>query len=189
MSEGPHFSKRTLEFGAPISRTRLGRIITQPFTGSGSPNEIRAAWYANVHAEAEQWVSVPGDPNAGGWPRGWLNAMVMSTTEEEVQDLDDTYRRSDAREAVAYRSEEIVHVGIHPNQVALFGRLRKERFLDEWAAGMRIGRGPLEASMGVWLPGEEAFIGASVLKLVHKEVHVNQFGPLSQTLSRVPVIT
>jgi len=185
----PHFPNPMLHLGMTIERTNLGRALMDPFTKSSAPNVVKAEWHANVTAVALDWIRLSGDTQAGWLPRNWNRGMVMSTTEEEIARFEDTYRNYDIREAVAFRSDNEVHVGVRPGQVSLFGRLLVHPHHGEWAAGLRRGRGPLEAHMGIWLPEEEAFIGARALHLVYESLHTSEFKPQSILASRVPLVT
>jgi hypothetical protein len=169
--------------------------VVRAFAGSTSPNYIQADWYSGLSlegmtAEVKSTVTVPGDPIAGKLPRNWINAMIMATTDEEMRALHEEAKARRQQEAVAYIAEGVVRVGVDPNRASLplFGRLSRMGEDNERAIAMRLGGAPLEATMGLWLPSERAFVGVETLCLVNEGVHVNQFAPLSQLLSEVPVL-
>ena len=192
--EKPHFSNPVLTAGMLARRTRLGAALLEPFNGCSAPNAVYAEWHPNVEADADKWIKLPGldKTQAGRWSRNWRTAMLMSVPEEELDRLEDeVIDYVGTKEAVAFRSAGAVHVAVHPKDREMFGGIRAfegGHYDGEWAAGMRRGRGPLEAAMGRWIPHEKVFVGTQVLHLVSESLDIQEFTPLSQSIPHVPLI-
>jgi hypothetical protein len=177
-----------------FGHTVLGSRLIRTFAGSTSPNYIQADWYSELSfsgmtTDVKNTVTVTGDRISGRLPRHWLTAMVMATTSEELESLREETATHGQQEAVAYIADDIVHVGVDPNRASLplFGRLAMSND-NEHVIAMRKSQKPLQATMGLWLPAERAFVGVETLHIINEEVAVNQFSPLSEQLSQVPIL-
>jgi hypothetical protein len=167
--EKPHFSKQTLDISERIhqvlSPRRLGSKAVSVFTGSDYPLYRQLDWHSGSDVNwtnVYNTVRVPGDQEAGLFRRNWRSAIVMSAKIEELEEIHEHPLTDEGQEAVAYISEGVVRVGIKPNDSPLFEDLNGE----ERAVAMRIGKGPLEATMGLWAPVERVFVGVNWLRLV-----------------------
>lgn len=201
VQEKSHFSKTVLGLSEraqrSIGHTSLGAQAIRLFNGSRAMNFIQADWYSELSlrgfsAEVTATVRVPGNPSAGWLTRNWNSALVMATPEEEIEKLHERTDNAYFQEAAAYIADDIVHVGVDPNPARLthdrlFGRVDLGHGLEK-AIALRRGRGPLVATMGLWLPGERAFVGVESLRIAYDNVSVGEFCPRSQLLSGVTLL-
>jgi hypothetical protein len=95
--------------------------------------------------------------------------MVMAFPVEELEELKEYAVAVAHEEAIAYTSEKVVHVGTKATRGYLFEQLSEE----EMAIGMRLGRGPLQATAGIWLPETESFVSVRHLRVVETAIPVN----------------
>ena len=200
-NEKPHFPRLTLGLAERASRNQIGRGVAKIVAGSSSRSYLQGEWYselslADISTNVRKTAKVPGDSTAGWLPRNWANAMVMATPEEDLQKLyEETEYSPDHmfshQQAVAYIADDVVHVGIAPFYImhrkmaefhSLFGRLEPTgEDKSERAVAMRIGQGPLEATMGVWLAEDRHFVGVETLRVVADSVSMDQFSPRDHT--------
>jgi len=159
-----------------VGHSTFGRAFTKVIAGSYSPAYGQLDWRAPHMSRIRGTVAVSGDRYAGRLPRNWNRAMVMAFPIEELEDLKAHASTIAHEEAVAYISERVVHVGTKATQGYLFERLNEE----EMAIGMRIGRGPLEATPGIWLPDREAFSSVKHVRVVEAAI------PVSALISEYP---
>jgi hypothetical protein len=173
-TEESHFSKFQLDLSERIGNTALGRSIAKPFVGSVSPAYRQLDWYSrNITYEIKSIERFHGDPLATKLPRFWTRAAVMASLEEEVNDLKETRGivPPDHQEAVAYLSDDIWHVGIDHDQSPILGKLNKH----DLAIAMRLGKGPLIATMGLWSPIERHFVSVPNVEVINPWVYVGTF--------------
>lgn len=173
-----HFGKRVLDISERAHRalghTAAGRAVTSLVAGSSYDGYRQLDWYSrNITSEVKTTIKVPGDPKAGPVPRFWKNAAVLAAPSEEVENL----RGRHYKEAVAYLSEGVLHVGALATEWALLEHLS----LKERAIAMRLGRGPLEATMGIWLPNEKHFISVENIRTVEESIPIDN---LAQRFAR-----
>lgn len=159
--EDPHFSSTVLDLSErvqqAIGHTKVGGRIVGVFTGSTSPVYRQLDWRSqNIKKEVKGTVKVAGDPQAGRLARNWNESLLMAASEEGVGRLKDQAGAAPYKEAVAYVSESVVHVGTLATEDYLFTEIAEEKR----AIAMRRGRGPLQATMGLWLPEDRMFLGA-----------------------------
>jgi len=167
-----------------IGHTALGSRLIRAWSGSRSPAYRQLDWFSQDinKARIKNTITVPGVSQAAMLPRNWDLAMVMATTDNELERIHEQVGRGSYSDAVAYISEDVVHVGIGRHG-SLFGRLNDE----ERAIAMRRGRGPLEAMMGLFMHNRELFVGVEVLRLVEETVHIGNLSPKSQVYPEVPL--
>jgi hypothetical protein len=167
--ERNHFGKTVLDLSErahhALGHSLVGKAVTRAVTGSQYPGYRQLDYFSrNVTSDIKNTVRVSGDPNAGIVPRFWYRALIMSTPQEELNDLLIDMRsnsKHSPQEAIAYISEGTVHVGAPYEQKALFGFYKDER-----AVAMRLGKGSLEATMGLWIPEERHFTSVENLNVV-----------------------
>lgn len=162
----PSFSKGVLElserFQRGVGHTEIGSRVIRAVTGSSSMAYRQHNWYsANITSEIRGVVVASGDPAAGRLARNWNTAVVMACKLDEIKELEQNHA---AKEAVAYISEDIVHVGIRPIDYYMFKQIAPNKV----ATAMRIGKAPLRAMMGVYLPDEQHFIGADSTEVIDR---------------------
>lgn len=162
----PKLSKNVLDlserFQRAVGHTVLGGNVIRAFTGSSSMAYRQLDWYsANVTSEVRGVVVAPGDPKAGRLARNWNTAVVMACELEEIRE----YKQyTGAKEAVAYDSEGVVHVGTMPTDHYMFKQIAPSRA----AMAMRVGRETFRAMMGLYLPEEQHFIGFRSTKIIDR---------------------
>lgn len=189
IAERPAFSKRMLDLGEraqhALGHSALGGRLVGVVAGSRSPAYRQLDWFSrDIEAEIYATASADGDPYAGRLPRNWHTAVVIATTVEELAKLEQKAGSRAYQPAVAYVAQNVVRVGVDPHDRGpLFGWNAP----DERAVGMRLGRGPLEAAMGIWLPDDRAFVSTASVHVAHKRVRVSEFSPLSHYLNEVPL--
>jgi len=162
----PAFSKGVLDlaerFQRAVGHTELGSKVVRAFTGSTSIAYRQLDWFsAGVTSETRGVVVAPGDPPAGRLARNWNTAVIMACELEEIKEYE---QEPDAKEAVAYISEDVVHVGTRPIDHYMFKQIEPGKA----AMAMRVGRAPLQAMMGVYVPGERHFIGAGSTEVIDR---------------------
>jgi hypothetical protein len=158
-----------------IGHNMAGKVIINAFSGSSSPGTVRGDWYSNIaEPEINSVIKVAGNPNAGWLARNWNTAMIMATPLEELVALYDEVNSAEQRHAVAYVTDDIVHVGIRAKGHTIgFGKINER---EDRAVALRLGRGPLEATMGVWLPDERTFVSVSSVRVVETDCPVSAVG-------------
>ena len=153
-----------------IGHSRLGRAAISLTNGSRSPMYYQLDWFSkNVASEIRSTVTLQADPNAGLLPRRWRNASVIAMRDIELLELDISPRQS-VKEAVAYTTEGVLHVGTRPDRKRLFRDLNE----DEFAVAMRLAPGPVDATMGLWIPEERKFTGVKNVRTVEPSVHIDE---------------
>jgi hypothetical protein len=176
MSEQPHFSRRGLTAAERAQRvlgqTTIGRSLTKAVAGSSYPLYRQLDWHSPDYPfnppDLEATINVPGDKHAGIVPRFWHKAMVMAFPTEDLEKLRQDNFRSPQKRAVAYVADNTVHVGTQANEGYLFERLTK----NELTVAMRLGKGPLEATAGLWLPDERTFESVEHLRVVEEAIPI-----------------
>jgi hypothetical protein len=175
--EKPHLSNATLSRSERLQQkfgnNRLGRAATRLAVGSRSPAYRQSIWRSeSISALVLSTVKVPGDPSSGKLARNWDSALVMAVTDDDYAKLEkQVNHREPFEDAIAYISEDVVHVG---TQAIREGHLFAYISAEDLAVAMRIGRGPLEATMGLWLPEQRAFVGAENVHIVEAKLPVNE---------------
>lgn len=104
------------------------------------------------------WVSADGHGKSGRLPKKYLRSAVISA---DVWSSDCSMSQSPLRPAVAYRLGSAVVVGVLDNENT-FGVAPDDPNRDVVAMG--IGKGVLDAAMGLWTPDRE-FIPASDVRM------------------------
>ena len=175
-SEKNHFGKRVLDYSErahqKLGHSALGRTVTRAIAGSSSPAYVQLNWYSRgVTADTGARAKVAGDPQAGPVPRFWNRAAVLASHSEDIERLKSTAEDVEHKEAVAYVSEGVWHVGIMASEGALFEELNER----ENAVAMRLGKGSLNAAMGIWIPTEKHFMGAGTIRTVDQYAYVRTF--------------
>ena len=175
-TEEPHFSKTVLDLSErthqAIGHSKVGKAVTKAITGSPYPGYRQLDWYSRgVTSEVKSTIKVPGDPHAGIVPRFWNRAAIMAMPRSDIRKVEQTrdLLPPSYKEAVAYISDDVVHVGTMATESFLFELLNKE----ERATAMRLGKGPLEATMGLWIPKERHFISFDNVRVVEPAVFVS----------------
>jgi hypothetical protein len=186
--EKPHFSKSILRTSEGLQRavghTMVGGLLMRALTGSSSPNYQQLDWFSHdVDSTVHNTVMVGGNHRAAKLARNWDMAMIMGTPDDELDEL--AALGVGQKEAVGYISDEVLHVGVAPgdeDESMLFGGHKSE----PWSTvAMRKGRGPLEATMGVWLPEDRLFISVRELYIVKPDIHI---GMLEQQYPKLPLV-
>jgi hypothetical protein len=156
-----HFSERTLKTAEHAQKaavwSRPGRAAVRLVTGSSSPLYRQLQW-RSIRNERGLWMhpaEVAGDPTASLLPRNWQMAAIIATPHDALQDLIGINSRGAKPEpAIAYATKKNINVGTLPvAHETLFQQEGSEALI-----AMRLGRGPLRAALGVWLPDQQAFI-------------------------------
>jgi hypothetical protein len=102
---------------------------------------------------AIDWVSFPGDPEAGPNRQDWKGIGVLATNKAR---FDEQQAETDSYHAVVFRDPDgIVHVGYRPDGQSFFGV--EALHPGQYRVGMRIGELTLMASMGLWSPEDRHF--------------------------------
>jgi hypothetical protein len=82
----------------------------------------------------------------------------------DLEEITEFNPRPGVKEAIAYISEDVVHVGVRPIENEIF----KDISSNKLAAAMRVSRAPLQAMMGVYLPDERHFIAAGSTEAIDR---------------------
>lgn len=153
------FSDRTLvaaEHAQYAARnTRMVRIGERILTGSNSAAYKQLLWLPPSQmksAEVRDSVHVYGDLGASKWARLWKNIAVLTVPTQVMDQM-----RSDlpeAQQAIAYKSDKIVHVGILTSHEDIMRGIPG----DAQAVAVRIGRGPTEFVIGRYNSAEKSFV-------------------------------
>lgn len=144
-------------FQHTAGHTRFGKAVTRAFTGSTSPMYEQLYWTShNIRTVAGQDVELFGDFDAGRLARNWQRAGVLATSADELARLKDEHADAWHHEALAYYVGRSIHVGFRA-ETGLLTEIDNTR----QAVAMRIGREPVMATVGLWLPAERTFVGSS----------------------------
>jgi hypothetical protein len=179
-AEQPHFSERTLNLAETSQRLlgSLGQPLVRAISGSSSPAYIQLEWSKQdqLNIDDYTWVGVPGDPQAGKIPRNWRRAAVLGTQWGALSKLYDKIDEPvHAMEALAFVADDSIRVGVKENGYSLFRSLLRPNENGKYAAvAMRLGRGPLQATMGLWLPEKEQLLAADDIEVITPSTSVRQ---------------
>jgi hypothetical protein len=172
--ENLRFSERKLaldggeRFMRSFGHTALGSKVIRATTGSRSPVYRQTDWFSQgISHDIRDTAIVPGDPRAPMLRRNWNQVAIFAATEAELVDLKDQAGPDPFKEAVAFVAEDVVRVGVKSTEGYLFENLTEE----EVAIAMRLGRGPLEATMGLWLPDDRHFVSVENIRVVEAAVY------------------
>lgn len=165
--EKPHFSNPVLRASERardlLWKSRIGRALDDVVSGSSSPAACKLSW-SSLRIEQGRLtggaIEVPKDPHAGILPRGWTRSVIIAAELEELDWLYENAGSEPQHQAVGYIAKNTLHVGFNP-EGSLFDQSDKEA-----AVAMRLGRGSLIATMGLWLPGRRYFAGVTNPKAV-----------------------
>lgn len=119
---------------------------------SNAPSYTPVTWQVASHdvESVDDWAVFVGDPAAGVIPR-WYREGAIVNIEREA--LDDLQQREGGRHAAAYALGSMIMVGELPNG---FGHEMTDE--DRYAVGMRIGKGTLMMTAGLWLPEDRRLL-------------------------------
>lgn len=147
-----------------------GGIILADGLAELAEAEVSARVLRGPRVTAEQWVSVERrDAHAMPWMRftgnsGWMGWLRLTdetydvgvmTVDAESMHAHAAELPPTARHAVAWlRGREWFEVGVLPDSVDAPGKA----FPDRYAIGMGVKRGDLQATMGLWVPEDNAFV-------------------------------
>ena len=161
-SEGA-FSRRTLDFSEKFQE--LGGKVVQPIVwavaGSSNPAYTQLQWRKQTHISPSDLggvLTIDGDPEAGLLPRNWKNAVVLGTSQDELDQRAETaseFGELDVQEAVAYVSDDTVRIGTMPDSD---DRMFARKHPFKYFVAMRLGPKVLRATMGLWIPENGEFI-------------------------------
>lgn len=172
--EKPHYTKGQQAFGERarrlLDRTRMGRAVSRAFNVPNYPYSHYMSWdsrdiTAQVTATAD---NLKGDREAGWLAVDWLKAMIMASPADELSRLQREVDQPN-EEAVAFFSKNVWRVGTSFAGNPLFEKLN----VQEMTMAMMLGRGPLVASMGVWVPSERTFVGVNKLRVVEPAIYIS----------------
>jgi len=135
----------------PSIRDRIGGADVDAYT------PVRWRYNGMAVKNVSNWVEIEGNPEHGNTPKNYRETAILAVDSEELNGLEEFARPS--RPAVAYACGKAVVVGIFPE-----GR-DFNRTVREAAVGMRIGKGELRASVGIWRPSTQAYIPASTVRV------------------------
>ncbi|HMH31286.1 MAG TPA: hypothetical protein VK534_02310 [Methylomirabilota bacterium] len=158
ISEKSHFSREALDAGDRIgSIPVVGSLLRELSSGSNSPAATRATWFKiDNDPKYLDTTTVSGDKRAGRLPRNWNTAAVFSIP-ERYMDVKEDFQ--DGVPAVAYVSDGGVRVGVLPKDEDF--NFIEQRY-GRYQMAMRLGRGPLTASMGLWRPEANDLLTMSI---------------------------
>lgn len=180
--EKPHFSKRNLDMREQaqriFGRTSVGRWAAR----SNVPAYLRLEWFKlDVDPESLHWArTVPGDPRAGRrLERNWHNAAILGVDASELASLGAHDHANDrwAKDAVAFETEGIVRIGINPESDQIFGGARREGQAGMLTVAMRLGRGPLNATMGHYQPDTGQLFTPNHIVVLEERIPNAEIGP------------
>ena len=131
------------------------QALEQRFMNPGVPNYEGLRWrrsYAN--AASIDWVEVPAYEASGNLAKDYQQSAVLTSTVDNLSRLRADFSCNDElpRDAVAYRLGTAVMVGVF-NAGQYFGLHPAERDVEMVAFG--VGKGVLNASMGIWTLGHD----------------------------------
>lgn len=172
--EQPHFSSRVLDVAEKaqrvFGRTSVGRWVT----GSDAPAYLRLEWFRlDVDPGSLHWArEVEGDPEAGRLPRNWNNAAILGVGKDDLAGMSahEPGAGQWAKDAVAFESDGVVRVGINPEGDRIFGGTTQTGQEGMLTVAMRLGRGPLRATMGHFQPGSGEFFTPSGIVVLEEHI-------------------
>jgi hypothetical protein len=124
----------------------LGKIITEP--RAKVPAYVAMSWFPGKLAtnSIDNWLTFYGDMDSSRLPSGYKRAGIISFDKEPIDDEQYFYG---GRHAVAFALGSAVMIGLaHNPEAEIFG---SEPGNDKrYATAMRIGKGTLQATVGIW---------------------------------------
>ncbi|MDB5175169.1 MAG: hypothetical protein JWM81_27 [Candidatus Saccharibacteria bacterium] len=185
-NERPHFSERLLHIGEQaqhaIGQSALSKSVVRTLTGSRSPAYRQVVWQSRgvlLEDQDVETVHVAGNPNSALLARNWNIAAIIASEVVLLDNIRTEYAQFKFQDAVAYIADGTAHVGILPDSSeALFGVYAENpddeiTIPAERAIAMRLGKGPLEVTMGIWVPSERLYVGAESVRVVEPIVPVD----------------
>lgn len=181
-SDKSHFSERTLDIAETGQRLlgRLGRPVVRALTGSSFPAYTQLKWSKQEHLDPDdyKWCHVDGDPGAGLLPRFWSKAAIIGASSAEFMEFYNEHKKENIDQAAVFVSDGVMRVGTEPRlAMSMFGR-RVEGQNANNVLAMRIGKGTLQASIGLWLRDEQELFVPDSLTLIEEHVPINELEPL-----------
>ncbi|HUC89887.1 MAG TPA: hypothetical protein VMR45_03725 [Patescibacteria group bacterium] len=106
-------------------------------------------WGLSAGGYRGEWAHFDGVKTAGLTPRNYAAAAIVLVDREKIDQFADRHGPR-VQQAVAYRLGSAVMFGVSPKHDEIFGLEAPEA--EDYSVAMRIGRGPLDAGVGLWLP-------------------------------------
>jgi|GEM_PF-6706652 len=183
MSYGRELTPGSLTMAAKLSRSglaekpligKLYRALRTTIAGSGSEAQVWPPWYENpsvkvVGGGVGAFVVGSGNRDAGLFPRTYGKAMVLGLGKAAVEDVT-AQKGNDCQPAVAYPYKGTLRVGA----LAALGELDTDGKAI-LAAGMRAGKRPLEATIGLFYKANNTLIIPDEPIVIADLVPVNKF--------------
>ena len=154
-----------------VSNTIPGRFVT----GSNSPAYVRleVSKQPQLNPDEIDWCEIDADPEAGRMPRYRHNVAILAAIRTIYGGIEkkDMLTPGFTKDAIAWMSEGIVKIGTNPDADNLFGGTVID---DEskFALATRLTPDPVEATIGLWLPDREEFIGAKQVSVVRPSLPI-----------------
>jgi hypothetical protein len=185
-NEKPHFSERVLSISEQaqhaIGHSAVSQAAVRAFTGSRSPAYRLLDWQSKgVQMEDHEieTVKVPGNPNATRLSRYWNVAAVIASEVALLDTIKNEYAQFEIQEAVAYFTDGTAHVGtLQAAEGQLFQPYAEDQNDEitipaERVIAMRLGKGPLEATMGIWVAEQRLFVASESIRVIEPIVPVD----------------
>jgi|GEM_PF-7050247 hypothetical protein len=167
-----------------VGHSAISRGLSRAIIAPRSPNFVKLEWFSDhIDLSIPLSITVDADPYPPVFAKNRDVATVIATTDDEIESIHERAGRGRYLEAVASITGDDTRIGIRPKD-NLFRRLDGTgdpavAFLHE--AEVR------EVTMGLWLPGQDLFVGANDIQLVHNRVHVSSFSPGSSKFSDIRI--
>jgi hypothetical protein len=187
-SEKPHFSGKVLDAAERAQRTldAIGAPVVNMVAGSSSPayRQLRWAKQAHLNPHDFEWCEVPGDPSAGLLPRFWKNAVVLGVNPDTMRSARaaNSNRGERVDQAIVYEHNGI-RVGVSSDDDdMIFGHQiiwdtpSRPGYLpshDAATVAVRLGRGPLRVTMGLWFPDQKNLVVPSGVEIVEAGIPID----------------
>jgi hypothetical protein len=171
-----HYSKRQLSWAERtqelIGRSGVGKVgknLINITNGSRHPGYLQLNWFSKrVDADVKAKIHVEGDQRAGLLPRLWMQSVLLQVDRAEIEGMLEDNRGS--QEATAYMSEDVAHVGRLGNKR---NGILKATSPEASAVAMRLGKGSLDATVGIWIPEERHFESVQGVEVVEYPIHID----------------
>jgi len=150
------------------------------------PSYIPLYWHHLRNADLSRtcpWVTYNGVPGSGRTPRNYGAAAIILVDREQMDSLHRSHPMGE--QAVAYKDGTEVMVGTSSKNKIL-GLERADA--EDYQFAMRIGEGPLEAQVGIEMPGQIFLSRSRTFEPLDHGVRRSFIVPISELPPSVPLV-
>jgi hypothetical protein len=173
---------RTLSAGSMIASV-LPKRANLVVKADNVPSYTTTRWrhWGSSADSFGEWAHFNGIGMAGLTPRNYGAAAIVLVDREKMDQFVD-HHDPEMQQAVAYRLGSAVMFGVSPEHNELLGLETPDA--EDYSVAMRIGRGPLDAGVGLWSPNHHH----RLFLPLEEGVHSGTTMPIAEVPASIPLI-